>query len=79
MHNSSGHNYDLKINHSHHPKLITARLNHYLSKAGLNIRIMKTSAVRGDFNVRKAKLRKYLYRFAVRKRKERTMEIREDK
>ena len=35
----------------------------------LLFRIMKTSAVRGDFNVRKASYRKYFYRFAVRKKK----------
>ena len=30
---------------------------------------MKTLAVRGDFSVRRAKYRKYVYRFAVRKKK----------
>ena len=33
-------------------------------------RISKTSAVRGDFNVRRAKCRKYVYRFAIRKKTE---------
>ena len=42
---------------------------HFLFVKTLLFRIMKTSAVRGDFNVRKASYRKYLYRFAVKKKK----------
>ena len=36
----------------------------------VSYRITNTSAVNGDFNVRKAEMRKYLYRFAIRKKKE---------
>jgi len=50
------------------PKIITAKINDFMAKANLNIRVLKTTAVPGDFKVRNGDTRRYLYRFAVRKR-----------
>jgi len=56
-----------KIDLFYDPKNITLKLNQFFDAANLDIRVMKTTAVRGDFVPRHATRRRYVYRFALPK------------